>query len=73
MINRTLCGVPQPAVQAKFIDQEINAATVNGYTHNFTLPIPRLTQTSRDKNLKVNGSEHYSTLTDKSIILKSSK
>ena len=59
MINLTLCGVPQPAVQGKFIDQELNAATVNSYTHNFTLPIPQLVQTARGKDSKVNGSGYY--------------
>ena len=34
----TLCGVPQPVLQGKFIGQKliVKYTTVNSYTHNFT-------------------------------------
>ena len=45
-IGMVLCGVPQPEVQAKFIDQALKVAdaTINSYTHNCTANTNRMWQ-----------------------------
>ena len=64
-INVVLCGVPQPQVRAKFIDEELNVMnrTINNYKHNYTLGLPRLTQMVFGKELTVVATGHNGTLT----------
>ena len=54
-INIVLCGIPQPTVEGEFIGQKVNILnkTIDSYTHNYTLQLPRLTQTSCGKELTV--------------------
>ena len=64
-IGIVLCGVPQPEVQAEFIGQalKVTDATINSYTHNYKLELPRLTQTACGKELTVTASQNNNTLT----------
>ena len=64
-INIVLCGVPQPVVQAEFIGQKLIALnrTINNYKHNYTLELPRLTQTVCGKELRVTATGHNGTST----------
>ena len=66
----TLCGVPQPVLQGKFIGQKliVKYTTVNRYTHNFTLQLPLLTQRACGKELQVTATGHNGTLTDRTKI-----
>ena len=64
-IGIVLCGVPQPKVQAEFIGQALKVAdaTINSYTHYYTLEVPQLTQTQCGKELTVTASGNDKTLT----------
>ena len=64
-IGIVLCGVPQPKVQAEFIGQALKVAdaTINSYTHYYTLEVPRLTQIECGKELTVTASGNNNTLT----------
>lgn len=54
-INIVLCGTPQPTLEGEFIGQKLNIfnMTIDSYTHNYTLQLPKLTQISCGKELKV--------------------
>ena len=54
-ISIVLCGTPQPTVEGEFIGQKLNILnkTIDSYTHNYTLQLPRLTQISCGKELTV--------------------
>lgn len=69
-INIILCGVPQPVVQAHFIGQKLDIVnvTINSYTHNFTLQLPQLTQTTCGRELTVKATGFNGTLTDETKI-----
>ena len=69
-INITLCGVPQPKVEATFAGKEIDFinATVNSYTHTYTLQLPKLSQTLCGELLQVTAKGYSDTLTDKTQI-----
>ena len=69
-INVTIYGAPQPKVQAEFNGQVINVRneTLNTYTHNFTLELPRLTQAACGKELKMTITGNNRTLTNKTKI-----
>ena len=73
----TLCGVPQPEVQAEFNGQKVVKvinATVNSYTHIFILELPLLTQRVCGKELTVTATGYNGTLTNKTkIFLKDCK
>ena len=75
-INITYCGVPQPKVNAEFIGEKLNVVntTVNSYTHDYTLELPRLDQTVCGKELTATATGHNGTITDKiKIFLKNCK
>ena len=59
-----MCGVPQPRLEGEFNGQDITPthATLNNYTHNFTLQLPRLTQAECGKVLKIKAVGHNGTL-----------
>ena len=69
-INIIICGVPQPDVQGDFNDNKFTAsgARVNSFTHNFTLQLPRLTQTVCGKELMVTATGYNASITDKTKI-----
>ena len=69
-LNTILCGVPQPKVQAEFNGQKVIVikATVNSYTHIFTLALPLLTQRVCGKELTVTAMGYNGTLTTKTTI-----
>ena len=73
----TLCGVPQPLVEAEFAGQKLNfiKGALNSYTHTFTLELPLLTQTKCGRELQVTATGHNGTsITDKTkIFLKNCK
>ena len=52
-INVVLCGTPQPTVEGEFVGQKLNILymTIDSYTHNYTLQLPRLNQISCGKEL----------------------
>ena len=54
-VSIVLCGIPQPTVEGVFIGQNLNTLnkTIDSYTHNYTLQLPRLTQISCGKELAV--------------------
>ena len=54
-INITLCGKPQPAVHVEFIDPNVKVtnATINSFTYNYTLQLPRLTPETCGKELTI--------------------
>lgn len=51
-------------MQGEFIGQDLSVlhATVNNYTHNFTLQLPQLTQTECGKVLTIKAIGHNGTL-----------
>ena len=65
-ISITLCGVPKPVLQGKFNGQKLNViyATVNRYTHNFTLQLPLLAETACGRELQVTATGYNGTLID---------
>ena len=70
-INITLCGVPQPDVQGDFNAKKLTVlkAKLNSYTHNFTLQLPRLTQTVCGKELILTATGYNNiSITDKTKI-----
>ena len=69
-INITYCGVPQPKVEAEFNGKkvEVRNAIVNSYTHNYTLQLPKLTQTACGTVLEVTAAGYNGTLTNKTKI-----
>ena len=70
-INITLCGVPQPDVQGDFNAKKLTVLKdkVNSYTHNFTLLLPRLTQTVCGKELILTATGYNNiSITDKTKI-----
>ena len=69
-IDIVLCGVPQPEVHADFIDQTLKVVntTINSYTHNYMVQLPRLTQAKCGKELTVTATGQNRTLTDKTKI-----
>ena len=54
-VNITLCGVPNPEVEGKFIDQKlaVSYGMVNKYTRNYKLQLPILTQIACGKELAI--------------------
>ena len=66
----TLCGVPQPLVEAELGGQKLDVidTTSNNYTHNFTLVLPLLTQKICGRELQIKASGYNGTLTDKTKI-----
>ena len=54
-VNITLCGVPNPEVEGKFIDQKlaVSYGMVNKYTHNYKLQLPLLTQMACGEELAI--------------------
>ena len=66
-INKILCGVPQPVVEAEFTGKTVHvqSARVNTYTHNYTLLLPKLTQKTCGGELIVTATENNKTLTRK--------
>ena len=54
-VNITLCGVPNPKVEGKFIDQKlaVSYGMVNKYTRNYKLQLPILTQIACGKELAI--------------------
>lgn len=64
-INITLCGIPQPKVEAKFLNLNLNVKneTVSSCKHDYTLQLPQLTQAECGKVLTVKASNKIGTLT----------
>ena len=54
-VKITLCGVPKPEVEGKFIDQKLTASygMVSKYTHDYKLQLPLLTQMACGKELAI--------------------
>lgn len=57
-------------MQAHFIGQKLDIVnvTINSYTHNFTLQLPQLTQTTCGRELTVKATGFNGTLTDETKI-----
>lgn len=69
-INIVLCGIPQPTVEGEFFGQKLNVfnMTIDSYTHNYTLQLPRLTQISCGKELTVRAIGYYAVIADKTKV-----
>ena len=69
-INVVLCGTPQPTVEGEFVGQKLNIVymTIDSYTHNYTLQLPRLTQISCGKELIVRAIGNNGTIADETKV-----
>ena len=65
-INIVLCGTPQPKLEAEFIGQKLNILniTIDSYTRNYTMQLPRLTQIACGKELTVRAIGNDGVITD---------
>ena len=63
--------MPEPVLKAQFLGVRVNVlnTTVNRYTFNYTLELPRLTQIACGKDLTVTATGHYDALTKTTKIL----
>ena len=75
-INIVFCGTPQPTVEGEFTGQKLNIlnVTIDSYTHNYTLQLPRLTQISCGKELTVRAIGNNGVIADETkVFLKNCK
>lgn len=69
-INIVLCGTPQPKLEAEFIGQKLYILniTIDSYTRNYTMQLPRLTQIECGKELTVRAIGNDGVITDETKI-----